>query len=111
MKEDIPDWMIDPRSGAPLEERAIRKARKSTYYQRFTSIINSVPVMRTRKQGWRMLSTIYEQMDFMKAFRSQTNAINAQLALRVAIIDSQLAGGVKGSGCLMNRYYDNPTWA
>ena len=103
--------MIDPRSGAPLEEKAIRKARKSTYYQRFTSIIESVPVMRTRQQAWRMLTTIYEQMDFMKAFRSQTNAINAQLSLRVAIIDSHLAGSLQGAGCLMNRYYDKPTWA
>ncbi len=106
MTEKIPEWMIDPRSGAPMEEKTVRKARKSTYYQRFNSMIQSVPVMRTRKQGWQMLTTIYEQMDFMKAFRSQTNATNAQLAMRAAIIDSQLTGTLRGSGCILNRYFE-----
>jgi len=108
---EIPEWMIDPRSNAPLEEKTLRKARKSIYYDRFASIIDSVPVMRTRKQGWKMLSTIHQQMDFMKAFRSNTNAINAELAMRAAIIDSHLSGSLKGSGCLMNRYFENPAWA
>ena len=62
---EIPEWMVDPRSNAPLDEKTLRKARKSIYYDRFASIIDSVPVMRTRKQGWKMLSTIHQQMDML----------------------------------------------
>ena len=92
------EWLIDPRSGMEIEEKTARKVRKSKYYDRFTSILESVPVMRTRQQAWTM-----------KAFRSKTNAVNADLAIRVAIADDQtLQGILKGSGCLLNRYFSPP---
>ena len=103
------EWLMDPRSGMEIEEKTARKVRKSKYYDRFTSILQSVPVMRTRQQAWTVLSSIYVQMDLMKAFRSKTNAVNADLAIRVAIADDQtLQGILKGSGCLLNRYFSPP---
>lgn len=108
MDGDVNPWELNP-SGEPLTDDEIERARKSKFYERFSEMLASVPSLRLKSQAWPLFQTIHRNMDQMRTFRSNTNAVNADLAMRVAILDSGLIG-LQGSGCLINRHFDAPAW-
>ena len=105
MTDDLQPWEMTP-GGEPLTDSDIERARGSKYYTRFAGMIRTVPSMRLKSEAWRLLSNVHANMDQMRTFRSGNNSYNADLAIRVAILDSKLTSD--GSGCIMNRHFEAP---
>ena len=103
--DDLQPWEMTP-EGNPLSDKDIEVARKSKYYVRFAGMIRTVPSIKLKSEAWKMLSNIHTNMDQMRTFRSGINSRKANMAIRVAIVDSGLTAG--GSGCLINRHFEAP---
>lgn len=101
-------WEVDP-DGNPLTDSDIDRIKQSIYYERFSDMLRTVPSLRHKREAWAMLSNTHKHMDQMKTFRSRTNSRNADLAIRVAILESELIGWV-GYGCVLNRFFEAPSW-
>ena len=93
-----------------LDGVSLRKGRKSVYYERWMDVIRaSPPSERYRSRLWPMLSAMWEAQNKAFRFGTRTKADQSMRALKAAVIDG-LSADVTGSGCIINRWLDAPTF-
>jgi len=89
----------------------LRKGRKSVYYKKWSQALENLPAIGgiNRRTSYDCLLAMHDADDANFRYGTTRKSAASLRALKAAIIDGTVPSNY-GSGCIINRYVNAPTW-